>query len=113
MNYSELSDCCEKKKLQIKDVVDALGMTYTGLRDALNKDTLPIKKLLPLCTLLHISPNEFVKWGENDGATNITQTGMLNNQNVNVIGVDVLHEQLIEKDRQIATLMDILKNKLG
>lgn len=110
MNYTELTDYCERKKMQIKDVVSALDMTYTGLRDALNKNTLPIKKLLPLCNLLQISPNEFLKWGENTSA-NIIQTGMLNSQNVGVVGISILHEQLAEKDRQIATLMELLKTK--
>ena len=109
MNYSELQIACEQRKMQIKEVANALNMSYTGLRDALNKDTLSIKKLLPLCQLLQISPNEFVKWnGASAHTYNATQVGMLNNQNVGTGGLELLKEQLKIKDTQIEKLLSLL-----
>lgn len=112
MTYNELQNLCEKRKMQIKEVTDALGMTYTGLRDALNRDTLSIKKLVPLCQLLGISPNDFFKWGsERESIYNTTQVGMLNNQNVGIMGIDILKEQLSQKDAYIKDLLEIIKSK--
>lgn len=107
MNYNELQNACERRKMQIKEVTDVLGMTYTGLRDALNRDTLPAKKIVPLCHLLKITPNEFLKFGESSH-TNYEQIGISNTQNVGIIEIDILKEQLEKKDAQIDKLLNLL-----
>ena len=106
MVYTELQSLCEKRNLQIKEVCLAIGMTYTGLRDALNRKTLPIKKILPLCELLKISPNELLDWKEYIPTYNATQYGMLNNQNIG--GIELLQKQLEVKDEQISQLLNLL-----
>lgn len=107
MTYSELQAICEKKKMQVKEVKNGLEMSYTGLRDALNKDTLPVRKIETLCKILGMSPNEFFKWGEKSGS-NYEQIGVMNTQNVGLAGMDILREQLQKKDEQIAALLALL-----
>lgn len=110
MNYSDLQTLCSKRKLQIKDVVNAMGMSYTGLRDSLNNSSLPIKKLIPLCRLLNISPNEFLDW-EGVCATynnSNVQNGDSNNMQIIQGNIDTLKEQLSVKDEQIKQLLILL-----
>ena len=119
MTYSELCDILILKKILIKDVCESIGMTYPGLRDALNRDTLPIKKLISLCKVLQMSPNDFVRWKENPSQNyTVTQVGMLNNQNAGTVGIELLQKQLEEKDRQLTAkdtqierLLNLLNNK--
>lgn len=109
MNYFELQRVCEKRKLQIKDVVEAISMSYTGLRDAMNNGTLPAKKIVLLCKTLNIQPNEFFGWGE-VGGNSYEQIGISNTQNVGVAGFDILREQLLTKDEQISKLLALLQS---
>ena len=98
MNYTELKDLCEQRKIFIKDIQTGIKMSQPGLRDALNKETLPIRKLVPLCRLLQITPNEFVGWNKDKPASiTTTQVGVMNNQNVGTVGIELLHSQLEEK----------------
>lgn len=119
MNYTELKDLCEERKILIKDILKEVGMSNPGLKDALNKDTLQIKKLISLCKVLQMSPNDFVRWKEKPSQNyTVTQVGMLNNQNAGTVGVELLQKQLEEKDRQLTAkdtqierLLNLLNNK--
>lgn len=120
MTYYDLKALCEQRKIFIKDVCKEIRMSQPGLRDALNKDTLPVKKLVMLCRMLQISPNRFIYWADNNTSTNYTamQVGMMNNQNVGTTGIELLQKQLEEKDRQIYTkdsqidrLLNLLNSK--
>lgn len=109
MNYNEFQSLCESRKLQIKDVVNAIGMSYTGLRDSLNNQSLPLKKLTPLCKLLHISPNEFLGWANGHTYNNSNvQNGDSNNMQIIQGNIDTLKEQLAVKDDQIKQLLTLL-----
>lgn len=109
MNYNELQVLCERRKLQIKEVVNAVGMSYTGLRDSLNNNSLPIKKLIPLCRLLNISPNEFLDWGHTCTYNNTNvQNGDSNTMQIIQGNMDMLKEQLAAKDKQIESLLNLL-----
>ena len=104
MNYTELKDLCEERKILIKDILKEVGMSNPGLKDALDKETLPVRKLALLCRVLQMSPNEFLHWKESAPQNySATQVGLQNNQNVGTIGIELLQKQLEEKDRQLAT----------
>lgn len=59
MNYSQLSDYCQKHNLFIKDVAETLEMTSSGLYSAMNKGSLPARLIPTLCKALAISYDQF------------------------------------------------------
>ncbi len=114
MNYSELQDCCESKKKTLKSIYSALGMTRSGFQAAIENQSLPIKRVLPLCDKLGITPNEF--FGV-DSLANVSANGnavqfggQANTLNYaeQTDTISMLREQIKTKDEQIATLLSLL-----
>ena len=115
LTYSELTDICEQKKIFVKSVHSALDMTDTGFRTAIKNQSLPIKKVLPLCDLLGISVNRFfgVDPVVNGDIIHGNQNKLGRKQiiNENKETVKILQDQLATKDEQIKMLMELLKSK--
>lgn len=109
MTYSELSDLCYKKKISLTRIADCANMTLRGFREGMNKQTLGIRAILPICTELGITPNEFFGIDGSTNTFNTNQVGMVNNQNIGAIGVEILQQQLAIKDEQIKQLFELLK----
>lgn len=109
MTYSELSDLCYKKKISLTRIADCANMTLRGFREGMNKQTLGIRAILPVCTELGITPNEFFGIDSSANTFNTNQVGMVNHQNIGAVGVEILQQQLAIKDEQIKQLFELLK----
>lgn len=59
MTYSELSDICDQKRILLKNVAENSGLTYDGLRNGMNKQSLGMTKILKICEYVGITPNHF------------------------------------------------------
>lgn len=109
LSYSELQSICESKKILIKDLLNAIGLTYMGLKSGLERQSIGAKYVAAICEMLQITPNDFyhVHTDALVQHNNIEQTGIMNMQQVE-IGMDTLRQQLAEKDKQIDKLLNIL-----
>lgn len=108
MTYSELSDICDAKRILIKSVAESSGLTYDGLRNGMVKQSLGMTKVLRICETVGITPNQFFGWNEEKATYNTNQVGMVNHQNIGVMGVEILQQQLATKDEQIKQLLQLL-----
>ncbi len=114
MNYNELQDLCIERKITLKSVYNALEMSRQGFQRAIDNESLPLKKVLPLCGKLGITPNEF--FGV-DSLANVSANGnavqfggQANTLNYaeQTDTISMLREQIKTKDEQIATLLSLL-----
>lgn len=108
MTYSELSDICDAKRILLKNVAESSGLTYDGLRNGMIKQSLGMTKVLRICEAVGITPNQFFGWNEEKATYNTSQVGMVNNQNIGAMGVEILQQQLATKDEQIKQLLQLL-----
>lgn len=108
LTYSELQDICLAQKITMSEFVNAIGITYQGLKSALDRQSLGVKYVINICNLLHITPNQFFHLENNITNNNGYIHGLLNTQNVGIAGIDVLKEQLTKKDEQIDKLLTLL-----
>ena len=109
MTYSELSDICDAKRILLKNVAESSGLTYDGLRNGMIKQSLGMTKVLRICEAVGITPNQFFGWNEEKATYNTSQVGMVNNQNIGAMGVEILQQQLAVKDEQIKQLHQLLQ----
>ncbi len=65
MNYKDLKNRAEARKIMIKDIAEQLDMTPNGFKVSIETEKFPIGKVRDLCDILQISIAEF--FGE--GAT--------------------------------------------
>ena len=108
MTYSELSDICEEKRILLKSVAENSGLTYDGLRNGMNKQSLGMTKILKICECVGITPNHFFGY-EPSNTIHATQYGISNSQNIGAAGIEILQQQLATKDEQIKQLLELLK----
>ena len=130
MNYSDLKTIAESRKILIKDLAEALGMTSTGFKTSFENGSLAFSKVPELCKMLRISICDF--YGSTgdvvnqsiSGGVSGTVTGIDRRQyysdspDVLKAQVELLEErikekdsQIKEKDSQINSLLSILKGK--
>lgn len=115
MDYNELRKICESNKITLTELASAVEMTSTGFKQAMENQTLPIKKVLPLCQFLSISVSQFF------GVQNTPADMYYNSQVQHSSGqrakniqlgdtkaTEALVQQILEKDKQIAKLLDLL-----
>ena len=101
MTYSELKDYAEVRKISLKSIADVLDMSSRGMQQSFENQTLSIKKVVALCELLRITPNDFFGW-KTAGTTQQIQTGCIGNaQYMDTRAVELLQEQLSIKDKQL------------
>ena len=101
----------KQKKILQKDLCQRLDITPAGFKRGIEKGTLPINKVVPLCQILGISPNELLGWEAAPGGNYAAHIGGSNTQN-STEAITALSAQLKEKDRQIDRLLKIVeKNK--
>jgi hypothetical protein len=111
MEYNDLMILAKQKKILQKDLCQRLDITPAGFKRGIEKGTLPINKVVPLCQLLGISPNELLWWEAAPGGNYAAHIGGSNTQN-STEAITALSAQLKEKDRQIDRLLKIIeKNK--
>lgn len=113
MTYSELSDICDAKRILLKNVAESSGLTYDGLRNGMIKQSLGMIKVLRICEAVGITPNQFFGWNEEKSTYNTNQVGVVNNQNIGAMGVEILQQQLATKDEQIKQLQQLLNKVLN
>lgn len=56
MDYNELKQIAETKKIEVREIANELEMTTNGFRESIKNETIQLKKLRKLCELLHIHP---------------------------------------------------------
>ena len=59
MNYKDLKNRAEARKIMIKDIAEELGMTPNGFKVSIETEKFPIGKVRDLCDILQISIAEF------------------------------------------------------
>ena len=66
MEYSELAYLAKQKKISIASIAEAMGMTRQGFHAGIVNGSFTQEKIMRLCQILGISPNEFMGWNEYD-----------------------------------------------
>ena len=59
MNYKQIKNIAEARKIMIKDIAEQLGFTPNGFKVSIETEKFPIGKLRDLCDILQISIAEF------------------------------------------------------
>ena len=96
MNYSNLKKCADSRKLQLNDIACHIGMSYQGLKTGIETGRLASDKVYELCDFLNISPNTFFEWEITHPIESSSVT------------LQMLQEQLAQKDQQITDLLAAL-----
>jgi len=97
MDYSELKQIAETKKIEVREIANQLEMTSNGFRESIKNETIQLKKLRQLCEILNISPAKFF---------DVNQFGIISKN------VDLGSKQLIDsRDREIEMLKQRLNDK--
>lgn len=110
MNYNNLKEICRVNKISIQMVASETGVTLDGLRKGLERESLAIRFVVPLCKALCITPNQF--FNMDDAAKSYqTQNGGFGNTQIMSSNANTLADQLREKDKQIQRLLDLLEKK--
>ena len=107
MDYEQFKNICKTNKIVMQNLAAAIGLTQDGLKKGLISGGLGIRYLVPLCNELSMTPNRFFGVPEQQTTTQ-TQNGGVGNTQIVEAGITALQEQLKEKDRQIARLLDIV-----
>lgn len=117
MTYSDIKTIASRKDISINEIAQFTNLTPDGLKRGIEKKTLGMHYVSRLCDIVGITPNMLFGY-KSKGDMIFENGGMLNNntQNIDSQAVQVLKEQLAEKDRQlaekdrqIAKLIDLLK----
>ena len=113
MNYNKIKILAETKKITIKELADQIGMTSNGLKRSVENETMSIKGVKELCSILEMSIAEFF-----DEPVALNNSGNIISRSTaggdiaaggNASEVLFLRQQIKEKDRQINELLNILK----
>lgn len=112
MTYSELQDLCYEKRISMTSIAECADMTLRGFRTGMLNSTLQMKVVERVCRKLNITPNRFFNWDVDGAAYNTTQVGVMNNQNIGTVGLEMLQQQLATKDEQIKQLQQLLNKVL-
>lgn len=108
LTYSEIVDMCAEKRITVTNLAKSIGMTLHGLKAGIQKQTLQSQVVFAICNLLGISPNRFFNWEESNSTYSTNQVGVVNNQNIGSVGIELLQQQLATKDEQIKQLLQLL-----
>ena len=108
MTYNELTFLAKEKKITMSQLAVEIGFSRGGFKDSIEKRTMPWDKILSLCQILGISPNELLGWEAAPGGNYAAHIGGSNTQN-STEAITALSAQLKEKDRQIDRLLKIVE----
>ena len=108
MNYNEIAFLAKEKKITLANLAEQLGITRQGLQTTIERGSFPINKVVPICQILGISPNELLGWEAAPGGNYAAHIGGSNTQN-STEAITALSSQLKEKDRQIDRLLKIVE----
>lgn len=101
MNYKELKEILELKKISISELCNTIGYTRAGLQRALDNQTIELRKLKLICETVRISPALFFENGsfgiiQNSTTENKNELHLLQNEN------ELLREQIRDKNEIIS-----------
>ena len=102
MNYSELVELLKSKKITVKELTQAIGMSRQGLQAAMDKGTISLNTMKAICEAVRISPAYFFDAGT--FGTVINAGGHVQSGNNNRMEVE-------SRDREIELLREQLKDK--
>lgn len=108
MTYNELTFLAKEKKITMSQLAVEIGFSRGGFKDSIEKRTMPWDKILSLCQILGISPNELLGWETAPVGNYAAHIGGSNTQN-STEAITALSAQLKEKDRQIDRLLKIVE----
>lgn len=117
LTYNELVDICEQKRVTITEVAKNSLMTLSGFRNAMRKSALTADKIELVCNYLGMTPNDFFKVKTSVGDNWCNKYGQ--NQTINQIPnelnqtIEILREQLKEKDTQISVKDEQINNLIS
>ena len=113
MNYKQLKELCEARKIMIKDLAESLGMTPNGFKVSIETEKFPIGKVRDLCSIMELSIAEFfdepVALNNSGNIINRSTAGGNITAGGNTSEVMFLRQQIKEKDHQIQELLTLLK----
>lgn len=115
MDYLDLKRVANQRKLRVKDLAESVGSSENGFKVSIDNGTMAFSKIPDLCHLLGLTPNEFYGW---ESSSNIASNGSVQAVGNNIyqhVGevkalkdlVQLLREQVKEKDSQINALLKI------
>lgn len=112
MEWNELKEILDSKKIEVRELANDLEMTSNGLRECIKRDTIQLKKLRRLCEILHIHPNLFFDVQKGVYLNNVNaQVG--NNNKIGLESkdreIEMLKERLHDKDEIIRMLREKLE----
>lgn len=118
LTYFDLRAIGEKRGLGAKQLADVVNMSTQGLQAALDRATLPVSKVLPLCDACGITVTQFfgiqdsnIEQYYNSQVQSSTGQKAKNIQLVDSKATEELVRQVQEKDKQISKLIDLLASK--
>ncbi len=109
MKKNKIKQEIKNKKFTIEEAAEKIGMTRTGLGQALSNESLKVRDLEKLCELLGVSPAAFFDSGKI--GVQVVQNGARDNHvsigecQEKVKGLEAL---LAEKDKRISLLERLL-----
>ena len=107
LTYNYLQNWSENNNVPLKRIAEQLDFTLPGLRRAIENQSLPMSKVLPLCKIIGISPNEFFGITATDRHNSQTAIGFANTNNSDLV-ILTLREELKQKNEQINSLLRLL-----
>lgn len=112
MNYKEIKNVAEARKIMIKDIAEQLGFTPNGFKVSIETEKFPIGKLRDLCEILSITISEFFGEDAAGSPSWMVSEGEGYSQPRQSAGeVSFLRRQIEIKDREIERLWRMLENE--
>jgi len=119
MDYNELKEIADSKKIEVKEIASALEMTPNGFRESIKNETIQLRKLRKLCEMLQIHPNMIIDVQKGVYLNNVhAQVG--NNNKISLESkeheIEMLRQRLNDKDQIINNkdeIIEMLKDKLS
>jgi len=108
MNYNELRKIMAVNQISVQSFADEVNITPEGFKRGIEKQSLAIRYVVPICKALCITPNQLFDYAEKQICKQ-TQNGGVGNTQIVEAGITALQEQLREKDKQINDLLAIIK----
>ncbi len=112
MDYNQLKEIASSKKIEVKEIANELEMTPNGFRESIKNETIPLRKLKLLCTLLKLNPMLFFDVVSGTYINNVgnghTQVG--NGNKIQIENkdreIEMLKQRLADKDEIIKLLRE-------
>ncbi|MGC3979061.1 MAG: helix-turn-helix transcriptional regulator [Paludibacteraceae bacterium] len=104
MKYNDIQEIAKSKNIKIKDLLERVGYSRKGLNEAIDNETIDLRRLKLLCETLRISPAQFFE----TGTFGIMKSNEFNKKNENAkdMEIEYLKNRLKDKDDIISLLRE-------